>query len=489
MRSMRWLWQCAMLFTVCTGGWLQAAEPVQHPNIVLILADDLGQRDIGAFNPETFYETPNIDRLATQGMLFTDAYSANPVCSPTRFSVQTGRYPTRVGATNWFSGRRKGKYAPAPLNSFMPLEETTIAEALKTAGYRSALLGKWHLGAKEYAPEVQGYEFYFPQGNPMPDWRWNKLPEDKRPVRSDKLEDFHTLVLADETCKVIRDFAKQPFFVCMAMNAVHTPLIAPSEIVKKYEKKALALEGKAEFAPEEQVWPGDDKRETRILQKHATYAAMVECMDIAVGRVVKQLEELGLAEQTIVCFVSDNGGLSTAEGSPTSNLPWRGGKGWVYEGGIRVPFIVRWPGQVASGSICSTPVCSIDLFPTFLEAAHVSQPSGTEIDGVSLLPLLKGQSIAERDLFWHYPHYSNQGGFPGGAIRRGNLKLVERYEDGRVHLYDLSTDPGEQVDLADQKPAEVAALRDSLHHWYTDVGAKFLAPFKGSPEPWSPSQK
>lgn len=481
-----------LLGIMVVGGMLvcAAAGPAfaaEKPNFVFFLVDDLGYMDIGANNPHTFYETPNVDRLAREGMRFTQGYAANPVCSPTRFSILTGRYPTRVGATNYFPGVREGRFRPAPLNNFMPLDEVTIAEALKTAGYRTAYLGKWHLGpTEEFWPEHQGFDINIggnaagaPQGGYFSPWKNPRLSNGPP-------GEYMTFRLANESVKILSEFAGQPFLLYFAFYSVHTPLQAPPELIKKYEQKAQTLSTGPEFADEEQAWPVEEPRKVRIVQNHATYAAMVECMDRAVGQVLGELDRLGLADNTVVVFFSDNGGLSTAEGSPTSNLPLRGGKGWVYEGGIREAMIVKWPGHTPPASVCDTPVISVDFLPTLLDIAGIPVPSGHDIDGVSLVPLLTGSQLPVRDLFWHYPHYSNQGGFPGGAIRRGDLKLVERYEDGRVHLYNLRDDVGERRDLAEQMPEQVAALRASLHAWYRKVDARFLEPLPGGPQPWQP---
>ena len=232
--------------------------------------------------------------------------------------------------------------------------------------------------------------------------------------------------------------------------------------------------------------PGGRARKVRIVQDHAVYAAMVETMDRSVGRILGKLDELGLREDTIICFTGDNGGLSTSEGSPTSNLPLRGGKGWIYEGGIREPFIISHPSQIKP-TTDDAPVSSIDFYPTLLDLAGIRKPKKGTFDGISLAPLLSGQGyLEERDLFWHYPHYSNQGGFPGGAIRRGDYKLVERYEDGRLHLYDLSTDLGEKVDLKANHPELVASMKESLHNWYLEVDAQFLRAKADGPKPWHP---
>lgn len=463
-------------------------------NVVFFLVDDLGYMDVSPNNADTFYETPNLQRLAKSAMRFTNGYAANPVCSPTRFSIQTGKYPTRADATNFFSGKREGRFKPAPLNDLMPLDEVTVAEAFKEGGYKTYFAGKWHLGpTEEYWPEAQGYEinkggherggpygpgkYFSPYGNP----RLEDGPEGEHlPMR-----------LARETSDFIQANKDQPFFAFLAFYSVHTPLMAPKELVAKYEAKAekLGLVGKTEFAPEEQIEPNPKKpREVRILQKHAVYAAMVESMDTAVGRVLDALDAAGIADDTVVCFMSDNGGLSTSEGSPTSNLPLRGGKGWLYEGGIREPFIIRAPGVAEGGSTCDVPVISTDFYPTLLDLCGLPAKPKQHLDGVSLVPLLKGGKQLDRAaLYWHYPHYSNQGGIPGGAIRMGEWKLIERYEDGRAHLYNLKDDISEQNDLAESEPERVKAMRAKLHAWYPTVDAKFLQPkTEGGEMPWRP---
>ncbi|MEW4567951.1 sulfatase [Tautonia sp. JC769] len=463
----------------------------EPPNVVFILVDDLGVMDIEPYHPETFYETPNLSRLAARSMRFTSGYAANPVCSPTRYSLLTGRYPSRVGATNWFSGVREGRFRPAPLNDVMPLEEVTLAEALKEAGYRTAFLGKWHLGpTEEFGPRAQGFDVNlggFRVGSPPGGY----FSPYENPYLDDGPDgEYLTDRLAEEAANLIRAFKDDRFLIYLSFYSVHTPLQAPEDRVEAYRAKAAALDvGEAErFASEEQVWPDAGPRRVRVVQDHPTYAAMVERMDQAVGTVLDQLDELGLVENTVVCFMSDNGGLSTSEGSPTSNLPYRGGKGWLYEGGIREPYLIAWPRVTDSGGTCDVPVMSIDFAPTLLEIAGVSPRPGHQPDGVSLVPLLRGEDGAiDRDaLFWHYPHYSNQGGFPGGAIRSGAYKLIERFEDGRTHLYDLSQDPGERRDLAAVQPELAESLRGRLHRWYRDVGAEFLRSREGGPEPWRP---
>ncbi len=480
----------ALLCAVALCASLGAATP----NIVFFLVDDLGYMDVGAYNPDCFYETPHVDKLAATGMKFTHGYAANPVCSPTRYSIQTGKWPTRIDATNFFSGRRGGLFKSAPLHDNMPLQETTLAEALKTKDYATFFAGKWHLGPTEkFWPKKQGYDvnqgghnrggpyggkkYFSPYGNP----RLTDGPD------GEHLPDR----LASEANKFITASKNknQPFLAFVSFYSVHTPLIGRPDLVEKYKKRAAKIKG-PEFDNEEMVWPKNKgPRKVRILQKHAVYAAMVEAMDLAVGKVLAHLDKLGLAEDTIICFTSDNGGLSTSEGSPTSNLPLRGGKGWLYEGGIRENFLVRWPGVTKPGSVCDHPVQSIDFLPTLCAAAGVKLTH--KVDGADLRPLLSGKSTSlERDsLYWHYPHYSNQGGFPGGAVRSGPWKLLERYEDGTVHLYNVVDDPGERKDLARDNAARIALMRKKLHRWYKEVDAKFLEPKSATgPQPWRPGQ-
>ncbi|TWT92650.1 Arylsulfatase [Neorhodopirellula pilleata] len=456
-----------------------------QPNFVVFLVDDLGFMDIGANNPNCFYETPNIDALSDSGMRFTNGYAANPVCSPTRYSLMTGKYPTRVQATNFFSGKRSGKFNPAPLNSKMPLDEVTIAQALKEKGYATFFAGKWHLGeTEEYFPQNRGFDVNIgghSGGGPYTGKKYFapfKNPQIKQESpEGDHLPDR----LARETAHFIDEHQEQPFLAYLSFYSVHTPLIGRPDLVEKYKLKAASVSGQ-EFASEEQVF-GDQPRQVRILQKHAVYAAMVEAMDLAVGKVLKQLEDTGLADNTVVVFTSDNGGLSTSEGSPTSNLPLRGGKGWIYEGGIREPWIVRYPGVTTPGAVSDVPICSIDLFPTIAAAADVTIDH--QVDGIDLRPALEGQTLDREALYWHYPHYSNQGGIPGGAIRMGDFKLIERYEDGRIHLYNLQDDIGERIDLAEKMPEQANRMRTQLHQWYQSVDAKFLSEKDGL-TPWKP---
>ena len=456
--------------------WLDHAAP--KPNVLFFLADDLGIMDIGANNPKTFYETPSIDGLAKTGMRFTSGYAACPVCSPTRASILTGKYPQRTGITDYIGAAQPEKWArptkllPAPYQEKLALDETTLAEAFKAHGYATFFAGKWHLGPTNYWPENQGFDinmggnerggpyggnkYFSPYGNPRLS---DGPPGEHLPDR-----------LATETVKFIEAHRDQPFLAYLSFYSVHTPLMARPDLQRKYEAKAKTL------PPTEPAWGQERERKVRLVQDHAVYAGMVEAMDQAVGKVLAALDRAGLAERTIVVFMSDNGGLSTSEGHPTSNLPWRAGKGWLYEGGIREPWIIRVPGLTRPASQCDAPVISTDFFPTLLELAGIPRPPSPHRDGMSLVPLLQGGALARRPFFWHYPHYGNQGGAPAGAVRDGDWKLIEWYEDGSLELFNLRDDPGERTNLAAREPDRVKALREKLQAWRTDVGAKMPTP-------------
>ncbi len=432
------------------------------PNIVFILIDDLGWTDLGCFG-STFYKTPNIDRLASRGMKFTAAYAACPVCSPTRASILTGKYPARLHLTDWLPGRGDGPSQRLLRPDFLkqlPLNEMTLAEALKPAGYVSASIGKWHLGGKGFSPEDQGFDVNI-AGNDAgsPPSYFHPYRNANRSIPS--LDDgepgeYLTDRLTAEAETFIENNRAKPFFLYLAHYAVHIPLAAKLELIAKFKTAAQ---------------PGQT-------HTNALYAALIQSVDDCVGHVMKKLEQLKLADNTVIFFMSDNGGLSVKEGPntpSTSNAPLRAGKGYLYEGGIREPLIVRWPGVVQPGSVCHTPVCSIDFFPTILEMAEIKpqQP----VDGLSLVPLLKQADGFKRDaLYWHYPHYANQGGKPGGVIRQGDYKLIEFYEDGHLELYDLEHDISEKSNLADKMPDKAMELERKLDAWRRDVKAQMMNP-------------
>jgi arylsulfatase A-like enzyme len=453
-----------------TGPAVSAAQPAR-PNIVFILADDLGYMDIGANNPNTFYETPNIDRLAAQAMRFTDGYAACPVCSPTRASILTGKYPARLQLTDFIGGRRTGKLLPAQYLDHLPLEEVTLPKALKQAGYITAIMGKWHLGAAPYLPQAHGFDvnvgafaagapssYFSPYHNP-------KLPDGPA-------GEYLTDRLTDEALKFIAANTNRPFFLYLAHYAVHIPLQAKPDLLAKYQAKAAALAPASgpKFFDENNV-------RTRQVQDHPTYAAMVQSLDESVGRILRQLEELAMSDRTIVIFFSDNGGLATAEGMPTSNAPLRAGKGWLYEGGVREPLIIKWPGVTHPGAVCRVPVISTDFYPTLLEMAGLPARPAQHRDGLSLAPLIKTGKVPERQaLFWHYPHYSNQGGHPGCAVRAGDWKLLRFFEDNRLELYNLRDDLGERHNLAAAVPEKAKELSALLDGFLRDTSAANTRP-------------
>ena len=489
----------ALFAAGCQGSGEAAQQPVRSaaaderpPNVVFILADDLGYMDVGAYNPDTFYETPNIDSLARQGMMFTQGYAANPVCSPTRYSIMTGKYPSRENHTDWFCGDRSGRFRHAPYQCHMDQEEFTVAEAFHEAGYVTWFGGKWHLGSEPRLwPENQGFDVNkggWTVGSPGGGYF---SPYDNPRLADGPEGEYLPYRLAGEAEAFIEAHGDEPFFAYLPFYLVHNPRQAPEALVEKYRRKRerLNLGERDEFEEIEQVWPVEEPRRVRVVQGHPVYAAMVEALDRAVGQVLGALQENGLADNTVVVFTSDNGGLSTSEGHNTSNRPLRGGKGWVYEGGIREPFIIHWPGVTPPGSTSEVPVISTDFYPTLLEIAGLPARPEQHLDGVSLVPVLRGASELGREaLFWHYPHYSNQGGFPGGAVRMGPWKLTENYEDGSVQLFNVEEDPGEKEELSGQMPERVERMRERLHAWYEEVGARFLRPKANGPQPWRPAE-
>ncbi len=467
----------AGMFAGCKCMAEPAAKAVRKPNFVFLLVDDLGWTDLGCFGSK-FYETPNVDRLASEGMRFTSAYAACPVCSPTRASIMTGKYPTRMQTTDYFGAPQpdtvknhwtKNKpLLPAPYKEKLPLEETTLAEALKQADYATFFAGKWHLGPEGYWPENQGFDinkggcekghpsgYFSPYGNP----RLEDGP------KGEHLPDR----LATETAKFIEANKDKPFLAYLSFYSVHIPLMSRKDLQEKYEQKKEKLHL-------QETWDSEGDCKVRQTQAHPVYGGMVEAMDLAVGKVLDKVKALGLENDTIVIFMSDNGGLSTSEGSPTSNLPLRGGKGWLYEGGIREPMIIKWPGVSKPGSVCGQYVISMDFYPTMLETACLPAMPKQHLDGMSMVPLLKGGKLDRGPIFWHYPHYGNQGGSPGGAVRDGKWKLLENYEKKTVELYDLENDIGEKQNLAANRPQIVKQLQAKLEAFRRETGALMPAP-------------
>jgi arylsulfatase A-like enzyme len=460
---------------------------MSQPNILFILIDDMGWRDLSCYG-STFYETPHIDRLGREGMRFTNAYASCPVCSPTRASLLSGKYPARVGVTNFINAAHaanppRGRLIDAPYTDHLPLEETSLATALRAGGYRTWQIGKWHLGGPAFYPEHHGFDLSVggcdwghPHEGYFAPWKHDRMPSG---VEGDYLTDR----LTDEAVRLIRQPSDRPFFMYLAHYAVHTPIQPKPEDLPKYEAKAKAMGlDKMKTFEEGDFFPCEHKKDQRIrrrlVQSDAAYAAMVENLDWNVGRVLAALEETGQADNTLVIFTSDNGGLATSEGSPTCNAPLAEGKGWMYEGGTREPLLVKWPGVVRPGSVCDTPLTSPDFYPTLLEAAGLDPMPAQHVDGVSLMPLLRGEDngLNERPLFWHYPHYGNQGGTPGCSVRCGDWKLIEFFEDGRRELYNLREDLSEDHNLAAEHPDRVEHLAGLLAKWREDVEARIPQP-------------
>jgi arylsulfatase A-like enzyme len=463
------------------GGLAHFAHAVDKPlNFVFIMADDLGQRDLGCYG-STFYETPHLDALAASGVRFTSAYAACPVCSPTRSSFQSGKYPARTTNTDFFGGPQPDaaalmprfenrKLLPAPYLDRLPHDELTIAEALKEAGYATFFAGKWHLGGKGFMPEHQGYDenqggnsaghpksYFSPYQNPQ--------LKDGPPV------EHLDIRLASEAARFIKDHRDGPFFVCFCPYEVHVPLQTSAELKRKYRNKA-----RLNIAPQPR-FGREGQSNVRLVQNHPVYAGMMETMDAAVGTVLAALEESGVSDHTAIIFTSDNGGLSTAEGAPTSNVPLRAGKGWMYEGGIRVPLLVRWPTKTKPGTACDNYIISTDFYPTMLEMANLSPRPEQHTDGKSFAPLLRGENEFKRGpIYWHYPHYGNQGGQPSAAIREGDWKLIKFFEDDRTELYNLSNDLSEHCELSHREPERTASLARKLHDWQVSAGAQMPTP-------------
>lgn len=499
-------------FTLFFCGIVQA----KPPNIVFFLVDDLGWRDVGCYG-STFYETPHIDALAAKGVRFTDAYATCHVCSPSRASILTGKYPARLQLTDWIKGRGDFPFQPLkqPENKLaLPLDESTLAEVLQASGYATGHFGKWHLGEHPAGPLQQGFDLMVPQ-NWFKGWPRSGY---HAPFQLDGLPDqpgdYLTDRLTDEALKFIEANREQPFFLYLSHFAVHDPIDGRPDLVKKYEAKLERMEAREgpEFILEgnpddadpltrgklDQLLARPSHSGFKVLpnrtvkikqhQDNPQFAAMVEATDESLGRVVAKLEELDLTENTLIIFTSDNGGMAGANlGNPkrvvpkdqldrafaTSNLPLRGAKGWLYEGGIRVPTIIKWPGRVSAGRTCDEPITGTDYFPTVLEAVGIPQSPDTEIDGVSLVPLLEEKPFERGPLFWHFPHYSNHGmQSPGGAVRDGDFKLIEYFENGSVQLFNLKDDPGENRDLSNALPEKTQELLATLHRWRKNVSAE-----------------
>ncbi|MFW5858143.1 MAG: sulfatase [Planctomycetota bacterium] len=455
---------------------------VTQPNILFILIDDLGWRDLACYGSE-FYETPRLDRLAREGMLFTQAYASCPVCSPTRASIMSGKSPARVGITQFIGGHNEGRLCDVDYLHYLPLEETSLATALREEGYQTWHVGKWHLGDEPFWPEKHGFDVNIGGNHAGMPHHGFFSPYHLENIEDGPEGEYLTDRLTEEALRLIADRdPDRPFFLNLWHYAVHIPIQAPERLVEKYRAKAkrLRLDAIDPFAVGEH-YPSlrqqENRIKRRIVQSDPVYAAMMENLDVNLGRVLDALDAEGLAEDTLVVFTSDNGGLATSEGSPTCNLPLAEGKGWAYEGGARVCQIIRWPGRVAPDTRCHEAVTSTDFYPTLLEAAGAPLRPEQHCDGVSLLPLLEGADRLDRDaIFWHYPHYSNQGGPPAASVVAGPWKLILHFEDERTELFFLPDDISETRDRSAEHPDVTAALLTKLRAWQQDVEAKIPEP-------------
>ncbi len=443
-------------------------------NFIIINVDDLGWTDLSCYGSR-YYETPNIDILASQGMKFTNGYAACAVCSPTRASIMTGRYPARTGVTDWihhldreahtaigsrknpeeYVGGRNRRLLCPPNPYWMELDEVTIAEMLKTAGYTTCHIGKWHLGPYEWFPDKQGFDINIGGceiGQPptyFDPYYQHARRSSIATLRPRKQSEYLTDREADEAVQFIKQNTDKPFFLNMCHYAVHTPFQGKKSLVAKYDKK------------------------TKTNHTNAVYAAMIESVDQAVERILKALDESGLNKNTLIIFTSDNGGLKDYA---TDNKPLRSGKGYPYEGGIRVPLIVRWPGEVKAGSVCHEPVSSIDFFPTICDAASVNLPSDRTIDGENLIPVLRQSGQLKRNaIYWHFPHYRGSV-VPYSIIRKKDWKLIKRYEGKTFELFNLKEDISEKHDLSDKRPDKVKELNEDLVIWLKKSKAKLPRP-------------
>ena len=431
---------------------LGKSDLVAKPNFLFILADDLGWSQVSCYG-SNFYETPNIDRLAREGMRFTDAYAACPVCSPTRASIMTGKYPARLHLTDFIAGGKfpYEKYAQPEWQKYLLLEEVTIAEVLKTEGYATASFGKWHLSIDKkppkslpFNPDKQGFDEYFVTYKPS--------------SKTDPESDAHNVeAITQRSLDFMERHKDESFFLYVTHNTIHAPVMGKKKLVEKYKNK-----------------PGSN-----LPQNNPVLGAMIEELDTSTGRLLKKLDELKIADRTIVIFFGDNGGLER----DAKQTPLRSGKANLYEGGIREPLIVRWPGVVKPGSTCSEPVTSLDFFPTFLEIVGVKDRTKKSIDGISLLPLLTQKSGLNRSaIYWHYPHYHSSSIGPGSAVRAGGYKLIEWFDESicgpgnEFELYNLKNDIGEQNNLAKQMPERVENLKRMLYKWRSEVNAQMLTP-------------
>lgn len=465
-----------------------AGEPgaQSRPNLLFILVDDLGWADLGIYG-SPFHQTPNIDRLAAEGIRFTRFSAASGVCSPSRASIFTGKHPARLRITDWIGGSQRGALLPAEYERQLALDEVTFAELLRESGYATGYIGKWHLGSGPHRPEHQGFDEAIAvndagqPGSYLWPYRNGRQAAMDVPGLDGGAGDYLTDRLVDAAADFIERHAGAPFLLVLSHYTVHTPIEPRQDLERLHTARRDAIFGTSATPSASE----HGRATSRLRQDRADYAAMVSSLDAGVGRLREVIERAGIGGETIVVLTSDNGGLSTlANGptagtqprAPTSNAPLRAGKGWLYEGGIRVPLVVRWPGVVAEGATSDERATTTDLYPTLLEMAGLDAPPGQRFDGVSLVPALRGETLPARELFWHFPHYHGSGNRPSSSILAGELKLIEWLETGTVELYDLAADPGEAVDRAAERPEEVERLLSRLDGWRRQLDARMPRP-------------
>ncbi len=473
-------WIALLVGTLCQISSLHA----KPTNFLFFLVDDLGWADIGCFG-STFHETPNIDALAASGMRFTQAYAAGSVCSPTRASILTGRHPVRLNITDWIPGQQNRDVNrllhPEDLHE-LPLAEVTLAEVLKSHDYQTFFAGKWHLGDEGHWPTDQGFDVNIggnSKGSPPGGYY---APWTNPTLKSKTDGEYVTERLTSESVQFLNQRnQEQPFLLYLSYYNVHTPIQAYKPRIQHFEEKANRS------FKEPRIPLQEHEGHTRTRQDNPAFASMVSAVDRSVGTILKELDKLNLSDQTVVVFFSDNGGLSTLSRGPgpTSNSPLRAGKGWLYEGGIREPTIIRAPGVTAPGSTCQSPIMSTDFFPTFLELANLPQKPDLHLDGRSLAPLLHGETMPPRTHYWHYPHYHGSGWKPGAAILDKGWKLIEFYHYDKVELYHIDDDLSEKQNLAESRPDKTRQLRRKLRQWQLKMNAQMPTknPNYTSPKP------
>lgn len=474
-----------IFFSILSGATLlplssYGAPKKNHPNVLIILADDLGWKDLHCTG-SSYYETPNIDGIAREGAIFTNAYAACQVSSPSRASILTGKTPARHGITTWIGeaageewrkGNRHTKMLPPNYNWRLSTDELTLAKILKQANYVTFMAGKWHLGDEQSTPEIHGFDINiggWDSGSPRGGYF--------SPYNNPKLTDGPagenlSMRLAKETSDFIKNHTKtgedKPFFAYLSFYAVHSPIQTTKERWSYFRDKAKRM------GISEDGFIIDRTLPVRQHQDNPVYAGLIRQMDDAVGVVLQQLKDSGIEDNTIIIFTSDNGGVSSGDNYSTSNLPLRGGKGRQWEGGLRVPFIIQYSPEIIAGTSFNKPIIGMDIYPTILDYAGIKLIPKQHLDGISIRPIIQNNQSekAERELYWHFPHYANQGGEPSSVIRKGDWKLIYYHEDERCELYNLQLDESESEFLNAHFPQKVKELRDNLFTWMKKVNAK-----------------